>query len=169
MLHLSLRICGVLALYLLSQFAPAATADPLREESSTRYGQVEVVPLSLNSENNSEYEIRFNGRLLQKKEALHVHVYRVEPKARPEYLIISERVPGLHCTEQYSILEIQPNGVTQFSPTFGLCFDLKQVSHVPNGIQMTLKISNISSAVEKETQQVKWANGKLTKIPAKKP
>jgi hypothetical protein len=157
-----------LALSLLGPPVVATAADPSREEANTRYGQVEVVPLPLHGENDPEHEIRFNGRLLQKMEALLVHLHRVEPGARPEYVIISERIAGLHCTERYSILEIQPSGMTRFSPTFGLCFDLKRVTHVPNGIRLTL-VTSSSPPSKTETRQVTWANGKLARIPAGKP
>jgi hypothetical protein len=167
---MSMRTGGsiALALSLLGFPAVAAAADASKEEANTRYGQVEVVSLPLHGENNPEHEIRLNGRLLQKRAALLVHLHRVEPGARPEYVILSESFAGLHCTERYSILEIQPGGVTRFSPTFGLCFDLKRVTHVPNGIRLTLMTSG-SPPSRSETQQLTWANGKLARVPAGKP
>jgi hypothetical protein len=157
-----------LALSLLGPLVVAAADSSSKEEANTRYGLVEVVPLPLHGDNNPEHEIRFNGRLLQKMEALLVRLHRVEPGARPEYVIVSERIAGLHCTERYSILEIQPSGTTRLSPVFGLCFDLKRVTHVPNGIRLTLMTSG-SPASQSETQQVTWANGRLARIPAGKP
>ncbi len=94
-----------------------------------------------------------------------INIYRVTPKGPTEYLIIEKVVAGMHCHNEYSILEISPAGTTALSKTFGECSEFQGATYLVDGALIELNKAYVEGKKKQNTERYKWSKGTLTKQP----
>lgn len=137
----SFFICKLIIALALITVLGICFAQSKHDLMKSRFGALAVLPAP---DGRDESVFTLNNHVFHHSpgKAYSYSFLRASTKAGPEYVVIDQRVPGLHCTNEYRIIKISSFADIAVSPVIADCGQITGVEVTKQGIKLTTENFN---------------------------